>query len=498
MAVHTDTPTKFSIDPDRSVVLEPVRRLPVAKTADVIVAGGSPTGVCAAIAAARKGADTLLVERYGFLGGQMVAAMVPSPHRPHKTSEAEAGEESIIVEMLRRLVDTSGLKVSWQDVQNDPRMDVFINPEVSKQVLLQMVEEAGVKLLYHTFVADTIVEGGAVKGIVVENKAGRRALLGKVVVDATGDADIVARAGAPYKLRPVKERFGPSMHSLICNVDIAKTLQYLKAHPDQLMRSPRAADPISLEELEARTLQDQCLVHTHFQGFSDLLKRAAANGDIEKINFLQFMWLGRGIAMFSDFPKVKIGPIDCLNPDDVARAEGALRKLQWRKAAFFRKYVPGFENASLIETGVHIGVRETRTLVGEHLLRKEDTLASRLFEDTVIHFREVTGSLVFHFVTDHPARFRSAKMIETVCGDMNIPYRTLLPKKVDNLLVAGRCVCYSITPGALAGQVAGTAAALSAQAGVTPRKLDVSTLQRELVEQGFNYARLPSVSKGLP
>ncbi len=496
MAVRTDTPTEFSIDLDQSAVLEPVRRLPVAKNVDVIVAGGSPTGVCAAIAAARNGAETLLVERYGFLGGQMVAAMVPSPHRPCKTSEAGPGEESIMVEMLRRLVDFSGLKFSWEDVLNDPRLDVFINPEVSKQVLLQMVEEAGVKILYHTFVADTIVEDGAVKGIIVENKAGRQALLGKVVVDATGDADLVADAGAPYKLRPAKERFGPGMHSLVCNVDISKTLEYLKAHPDQLMRSPREADPISVEELEERTLLDHCVVRTHFQGFSDLLKEAAANGDIEKINFLQFMWMGRGIAMFSDYPKVKIGPIDCLNPDDVARAEGALRKLQWRKAAFFRKYVPGFENASLIETGVHIGVRETRTLIGEHLLTKEDAVARKQFDDTVIHFRDVTGSLVFHFVTDHPRHFRSAKMMEKVCGDINIPYRTILPKKVDNLLVAGRCVCYSITPGALAGQVAGTAAALSAKAGVVPRKLDVPTLQRALIEQGFTYARLPSVSKG--
>lgn len=496
MAIHTDTVTDFSIDLDQSIVVEPVRRLPVVKTVDVIVAGGSPTGVCAAIAAARNGADTLLVERFGFLGGQMVAGMVPSPHRPHKTSDAEPGEESIIVEMLRRLVDTSGLKISWEDVQNDPRMDVFINPEVSKHVLLQMVEEAGVKLLYHTFVADTIVEDGAVKGIIVENKGGRQALLGKIVVDATGDADLAARAGAPYKLRPVKERMVPGVHSLMCNVDIRKTFHYLKSHPDQLMRSPRAADPISLEELEQRTLLDQCVINTHFQGFSDLLKEAAANGDIEKINFLQFMWLGRGITMFSDYPKVKMGPIDCLNPDDVAKAEGALRNREWRKAAFFRKYVPGFENASLIETGTHVGVRETRTLMGEYLLKKEDAVTRRLFDDTVIHFRDVTGSLVFHFTTDHPRHFRSAKLMEKVCGDINIPYRTLLPKKVDNLLVAGRCVCYSITAGALAGQVAGTAAALSAKTGVVPRKLDVPTLQRELIEQGFTYARLPSISKG--
>ena len=342
MAVRTDTPTEFSIDLDQSAVLEPVRRLPVAKNVDVIVAGGSPTGVCAAIAAARNGAETLLVERYGFLGGQMVAAMVPSPHRPHRTTEGEPGEESIMVEMLRRLVDFSGLKFSWEDVLNDPRLDVFINPEVSKQVLLQMVEEAGVKLLYHTFVADTIVEDGAVKGIIVENKAGRQALLGKVVVDATGDADLVADAGAPYKLRPPEERFGPGMHSLMCNVDIAKTLEYLKAHPDQLMRSPRAADPISLEELEERTLLDHCVIHTHFQGFSDLLKEAAANGDIEKINFLQFMWMGRGIAMFSDYPKVKMDPVDCLNPDDVARAEGGPQEASVAEGCVLQEIRPRF------------------------------------------------------------------------------------------------------------------------------------------------------------
>ena len=216
------------VDAERKVVLEPAREVQVADQADVIVVGGSLTGVSAAIAAARNGANTLLVESYGFLGGQMTAGMVCSPHRPLPGSRGAHGEEPVLVEMLRRAVDLSGLNHSWAEVEQDPLIDVMLNPEVSKQVLLQMVEEAGVRLLLHTFAADAVVEDGAVKGIVVENKGGRQALLGQVVVDATGDGDVAARAGAPYTLRPVERRMGPGMLSLMCQVDIARTIRYLR------------------------------------------------------------------------------------------------------------------------------------------------------------------------------------------------------------------------------------------------------------------------------
>ena len=482
--VSRQEPAELSVDVEKKIVLEPPRELPVAAEADVVVAGGSLTGVCAALAAARNGADVLLVERYGFLGGQMTAGVVCSAHRPLPCSEGEHGEEPIFVEILRRCVDASGLKHSWEDIEKDALTDVMLNPEVVKYVLFQMAGEAGVRLLLHSFVCDTIVEDGAVKGIIVENKGGRSALLGQVVVDATGDADVAARAGAPYTLRPVKKRMGPGMLSLMCNVNIAKTLRYLKEHPDQY------AYKVPLEEIEKRTKRDHVVKRGAFFGFADLVNEAAEKGEFPRTDQVGFYWLGRGIAMMSGYPGPPLPAVDCLNPDEVTNAEISLRKFLWKKAEFFKNYIPGFEEASLILTGVHMGIRETRSIATEHVLKAKDVEAARQFKDTVIRIVGATGSTLYHVITDHPLRMGSQQLGDEVIGELQIPYRTLIPKSVDNVLVAGRCIAYMIGAGALAGQAAGTAAALAVKAGVTPRRLDVLTLQEKLREQGFVYATI--------
>jgi len=228
----------------------------------------------------------------------------------------------------------------------------------------------------------------------------------------------------------------------------------------------------------------------HFFGFSDLVNEAAAKGDFPRVDQVGFYWLGRGIAMLSGYPGAACPPVDCLNPDDVTNAEIIHRKFQWLKASFFKRYVPGFEEASLIVTGVNMGVRETRSIVTEHVLKAEDAEASRQFTDTVIRIAEATGSTLYHVMTDHPTRMGTELLGRKVVGELQIPYRTLVPKKVDNLLVAGRCIAYMIGAGSLTGQAAGTAAALAVKTGRTPRHLDVPTLQEKLREHGFVYATI--------
>ena len=486
MNIQRQIPSGVVVDIEEKVVREPARATRVAAEADVIVAGGSLTGVCAALGAARNGAKVVLVEQYGFLGGQMTAGLVCSPHRPLPCSRGEGGEEPIFVEILRRCVNTAGLKHTWVEIEKDPTIDVFLNPEVAKYVLIEMLEEAGVELLLHSFVSDAIVVDGVVRGIIVENKAGRSALLGGVVVDATGDADVAARAGAPYILRPVNERWGPGMMSLMCGVDLAKTYKYLEEHPDEYTgKAP-------LEELEQCVAGDYQRKSRAFFGFPALISEAVANGDFEERDCVGFYWMGRGIALLSGYPGPHLPQTDCLNARQVTDAESIFRKWQWRKASFFRKYVPGFEDSSLIATGVHFGVRETRTLWAEHVLNGEDVKASREFDDTVFSVPQAGGAAVVHVVPDHPNQEAPPAhgCDPEVVGDLNVPYRTLLPREVDNLLVAGRCVGYMIGAGALFGQAAGTAAALSVKNGVPPRNLDVPTLQETLRRQGFAYAAI--------
>ena len=472
-----------TIDAERNVVHEPARDVPVMAEADVLVVGGSATGVAAAVAAARNGVDVLLIERYGFLGGQMTAGLVCSPHCPLPCSEGEEGQLPIFVEMLRRAVDASGRGHTWRDVEDDPLTDVMLNPEVAKHVLQEMVAEAGVRLLLHTAAADAVLADGAIRGVIVESKAGRSALLAKVVIDATGDGDVAARAGAPFTQRPAAERMTIGMLTLACGVDIDKTLAYLEQSPAEY------TGPIPLVDLAKRAREDRPTIRG-FLGFGDLVRQAAEKGDFIPAEGACFYWLGRGIAMISGTPYPQdMPPIDAMDPEDMTRGELLLRSHAWRKACFFRDYVPGFEGSSLIATGVHAGVRETRSLVTEHVLTGEDGTTSRTFDDTIFQIPNVSGVHLYHFVTNHPKDLKAAGL-EKVLGDLSIPYRLLLPKKVENLLVAGRCVAYMIGAGALCGQAAGTAAAMAVQAGTTPRKLDVPALQEKLTAQGLTYATI--------
>ena len=470
---------KQTVDLEREVVLEPATETRIAKTADVIVAGGSMTGVSAAIAAARNGADTLLVDRFGFLGGQWTAGLVCSPHRSLPCSRGEHGEYPILIEALRRCVEAADAGYTWEDVENDPSIDVSINPEVAKYVFVDMVEEAGVRLLLHSLVVDTIVQDGTVKGIIVENKGGRSALLGKVVVDATGDGDVAVRAGAPFTTRPVEDRWTPAVSMYVCGADIASTYEYLIENPDEYGgRAP-------LEECSRGVEGDFRQRDCNWSGFPRLLAEAAAQGEFADL-FTQsgfgFYWQGRGVATLSGGER----PVaDCLDPDELTEAEVMHRKKQWETGCFLRKYVPGFEESSLIVTGAHIGVRETRALVTEHVLRLEDVETSRQFDDTVFRFPQASASAVRHMITHHPA-----PSTDGVVGEVCVPYRTMIPKGMDNLLAAGRCVAYMIASGGYLGQVAGTAAALSVRAGVTTKQLDVPTLRQTLLQQGCSYGTI--------
>lgn len=412
-------------------ILERERKTPVRFKADVVVAGGGPAGLGAALAAARNGAKTVLVERYGCLGGLATAGLVITiPPPPPK------GYSGILKEIIDNLFRL-GAAHRFRKGTGSAGIALF-DPEMLKLVADQMVERTGIKLLLGSLVADAVVKGNTLAGIIVENKSRRQAISGKVVVDATGDGDAAAAAGAPYKIE--KRKLLPvSLMYLVGGVDNDRVRKYEQSDP----KLRRAASKAGF------THRAFWAVREEHQGPNFRHMDHIAKGQVV---------VGGGCAQ-----------ADGTDVEDLTRAEVELRKRARFEVEFLKKNVPGFENAHLVATAPYIGVRETRRIVGEYVLKENDYRKE---------FRDAVG---YYTCSAEPRQ------------TYGIPYRCLLPKRVDNLLVAGRC--FSAThevqnklreiPACVAmGQAAGTAAALSVKRGVKPRRLNVKLLQKSLMKQG--------------
>jgi len=450
-------------------IVEPERRVPVVEEVDVVVAGGGIAGVAAAVAAARNQANTLLIERNGFLGGVATAGLMASVGNRF-FADGKLVVRGIALEMVERLVKMGGTGAGWRSplVPKIP-----FDPEIFKLVLLEMVEEAGVKLYLHTVTADAIMSGNKLEGVIVDSKSGREAILGKVVVDTTGDADVAAKAGAPFNYQP------PGSNSLefrMGNVDLQKTYKYFKENPEGY---PSDVDmPRSFEEFEKNWLENGFFYYPHGGGrkpgsnIALLVDKAVEKGDYAKKRGIcsgldafgmdGLAW-NKTIIINSNFSQ-----IDDLNVREESKAEIEARKSCFYAAEFLRKYVPGFENAFIIATAPDLGVRATRWIAGEHTLTEEETNRRAKFNDVV-----GVGS------TGFPGT------------PFEIPYRCTVPQKVEGLLVASgksasterRGMLRGMTTCILLGQAAGTAAALATNTGAPPRKLDIRKLQRTLIKQ---------------
>ncbi len=455
-------------------VHEAARVLPVAHTADVIVAGGGTAGVIAAIASARNGAKTLLVEKNGFLGGAITAAMMA------QISAGVPGVMGIGRELVNRLTDMGGVEGAFL---------IPIDPEAFKLVALEMLEEAGTRLLLYTSVTEAVLDGGRAAGIVVENKSGRQALLGKVVVDCTGDGDVCAWAGVPirlgrendHKMRPMTVMFKAA------NINIAGMVRYAQEHPEDFSPDPKY-QIIQPERGLVRMV-----------GYFSLVEKAKANGDLfSDCHYIRVegVIVDHGTALIN---ATRIYDVDGTKAEDLTRADIEGRRQVFQVAAFLRKYVPGFERAYVAETASTVGVRETRHVTGEYILVEEDIIEDRQFPDTVVrNFKRQQPGTPSHSPDageGSPTDISARSVIAPVHG-FDIPYRCFVPKQIDGLLVAGRCISQTHVADGWTrlqscawamGQAAGTAAAIAVHAGVTPRQLieRVSEVQAVLRAQGM-------------
>jgi len=454
---------------------------------DIIVAGGGPAGVTAAIASARNGADTLLVERYGFLGGAVTGQFVTTLNSflDMRGRQIVGGIPQEVIDRLRELGGAVGHLQDnlWWSTGSI----TLVDPALIKHVMLELAVDAGVKLLLHTLVQDAVSEGDTVKGVVVANKGGTQAVSGKLVVDSTGDGDVAASAGAPC----VKGRDDGSMQHVslmlrMGNVDQEKILNYIRENPDQFIIGENPYGRRSVDETITQ-------LHDIYQapaiaGFFRIVKEAVEKGDMHPYS-------PRGGLCLQMTPRrgemgvyaTNVANVDSTDARNLTQAEMELRRQAMITVQFLKKYVPGFEAAHLIDVAPQLGVRETRRIIGEYVLTKDDVLEGRKFPDVI-----AKGS--------HPADIHSPDDPKKVIhlhvkdgGSYDIPYGCLVPKEVDNLLAAGRCA--SATHEAMGsarvvgtcmamGQAAGTAAALCVADGVVPRRLDVGKLQKRLLEQG--------------
>jgi len=435
---------------------EPAKDIKVIYEADVVVVGGGPGGHSAAIAAARNGAKTVLLERYGHLGGMATGGIVIQiPHM------SDGGNEPVIaglaLEWLERLDKVGGvlrprmgdlgstdesLVKYWQRFMGNVtggkiKHTAWVDPELTKCILNDMVEEAGIKLYLHSWGTQVIIKDGAIRGVMFESKSGRQAVLGKVVIDGTGDGDLLPLAGAKFdsEWEPKSRSSMLALVFRIGNCDYQKYCDF------------READPERYQELMKELAQ---------VAGTRLLPLPSHRNDV--------MWVNNWIP-----------GLDCTNVEDLTKLEVDMRKIMRKGFEYIKNNIPTFENSFIVDTASQTGTRGSRRMVGEYVISGEDFKTCKKFNDTIAVFP------------------RMGPPTETDIKHVYIPYRALLSVNVDGLLVAGRSFSSDQTANNMAnliphciamGQAAGTGAALAVKQDIKPRGVDYKELQTTLHEQG--------------
>ena len=438
----------------------PATEVPLGQEADVIVVGGGPSGFGAALRAARAGAQTLLVERFGSPGGNITAGMMPCAGfgpvgRIHTEFWERLKREGFLFD-IKTLYPNNPLYHHYPGYYG---MYGF-NPDTGACIMTQMLEEAGVRLLFRTLFVGTKVrsgpEGDTIEAVFVENASGKQAVQGKIFIDATGRSDLVARAGAPY-MEPGDDGGGiipPGLMWRMSGVDFERLFEYqrIESDPDLEKAMAKARGNGDIPETLYRPVPAKTYAGKYKGHPGPDCYPAGEPGEL---------------TMWQDAPNE--WALNCaLNAEDATRAEVELRKLIIAEYKFLKTYVPGFEKAWISGIAPLLGIREGRHPIGEYVLTYDDIRNERHFPDTAIK-RSTRDQL--DFSGEEPRVFH-----------FEIPYRSFLAKKVNNLLLAGECVSFehhalfhsmrSFGPSVQTGEVAGMAAALSSEKGINPKQLN--------------------------
>jgi len=365
----------------------------------------------------------------------------------------------------------------------------WVDREIYKYAALELVQEAGADILLHTWVSEVVMEGNRIRGVMVQNKSGRQMIPADIVVDATGDGDIIAASGAGFYIGRDSDGRTQPMTLLfeMAGVDVPTVRHYIETHPDEFEWWSRA---VPVRPLRPEFQQD----HFIAQGYLSLVREAMAKGELnlgrESVLFLTT--LRPGTITFNSTRVIGKRGNDAR---ELTEAEIEGRRQAMSLAGFMKKHAPGFSRAYMVTSGVQIGVRESRRLKGEYLLTTEDVKHGQKFPDVIA--RGYFPIDIHHLAGKEGYKQDGSTWVE-LDDSYDIPYRCCVPEQVEGLLVAGRCISAShealgstrSTGSCMAlGQATGTAAALAVRDNVLPRKVDVRELQALLEEQGASLHR---------
>jgi len=466
-------------------ICEPVKEVPIVEEADVVVIGGGPGGLPAAVASARQGAKTVLIERYGVFGGLATTCFMgplfgyaPFGYFSYHSEGARPILGGIPVEIIKRLQEIGGApddsELDWQSIRFDPELFKFVCDD--------MVVGAKIIPFLHSWVVATIVEDRKIKGVIIESKSGRQAITGKMFIDATGDGDVAFFSGCSY----TKGRGADgAMLAFGSRFRIGGMRERTK------------------EEIE------KCI---------ELSKKVIAEGKIHMLSASSFEECGSSLRNNENTPDITRRPGDGTNVRDLTRNEIQIRKDTLQIFQFLKNEIPGFENSYIIDTPFTVGVRETRQIEGIYKLTTDDVVKVKKFpEETIargcwffdLHCplgRCYPGNVFTYAVCSKQCKIEPPCIMKTKYYDQlldspylpkgeyyDIPYGCIVAKDIDNLFVSGRCIsasheamgstrvigtCFAI------GEAAGTAAVMSLHEKTNPAKLNIKKLQNQLRKNG--------------
>lgn len=521
------------------------RDIPIYRKVEVLVVGGGPGGVAAAFAAARNGAQTMIVERSQFLGGNMGQGLVMSVHGYRSDQDYMAKKlpcsdwsnplvvkTPVTMDIYNRILKDGG--TAFPDRINDPSLRENVDEEVVVYVLEQMAKELGIEILFNTFAYDAVMEGNTVKGVMIANKSGAQIILADVVIDCSADADIAARAGAEYMFGDdeLGRPHGISLLFEMGGINFEKFFNYLKNRPVPTdeekaalkadiikytnggVKSPDAVFFMGNQKGESHSSDGQM----HMEGKHltwEEQEQAYQEGkflslrpcvDAEWIEYLKehpetpympntlapepmypwppaFTWYGIVRNGKVRYDQAVSGVHECFvdptNEEELSKALITCREINQVYINFFREKIPGFENAYIYKTG-NYGGRESRQIIGEYVLTLQDLADGTWFEDTIAVLWRANN---LHLLTGQ----KGQRMWFVPKNKFTVPYRCLVPKTIDNLLIGGRPIskvhavrCSSMVPCMQYGEACGVAAAVCIKNGTNPRHVNVRAVQEIL------------------